>query len=81
MATTIALSLSDDAALWQAARSAMTSSQRARLEELHDQKREHGLGADEVAEEEALLALSRETLLVRAHAAVLLRALRSSTFR
>jgi len=63
----------NDAALWQAARAAMTADQRARLEELHDQKREHGLGVEEAAEEEALLALYRETLLVRAQAAVLLK--------
>lgn len=63
----------NDAALWQAARAAMTAEQRARLEALHDQKREHGLGVDEAAEEEALLALYRETLLVRAQAAVLLK--------
>jgi hypothetical protein len=73
MATNVTLSLSDDAALWQAARATMTAEQRARLEELHDQKREHGLGVDEAAEEEALLALYRETLLVRAQAAVLLK--------
>jgi len=69
----VTLSLLDDAALWQAARTAMTPAQPARLEDLHDQKREHGLGADEAAEEQALLALYRETLLVRAQAAVLLK--------
>lgn len=63
----------NDAALWQAARAAMTAEQRARLEYLHDQKREQGLGADEAADEEALLTLYRETLLVRAQAAVLLK--------
>jgi hypothetical protein len=63
----------NDAALWQAARAAMSAEQRARLEFLHDQKREQGLGADEAAEESALLALYRETLLVRAQAAVLLK--------
>lgn len=63
----------NDAALWQAARAAMTAEQRARMEELHDQKRERGLDAEQTAEEEALLALYRETLLVRAHAAVLLK--------
>jgi hypothetical protein len=50
----------------------MLADQRARLEDLHDQKRETGLGAGEDAEEQALLALYRETLLVRAQAAVLL---------
>jgi hypothetical protein len=63
----------NDAALWQAARATMLADQRARLEALHDQKREDGLGAGEQAEEQALLALYRETLLVRAQAAVLLK--------
>jgi len=63
----------NDAALWQAARATMAPDQRARMEELHDRKREHGLGMEEAAEEEALLALYRETLLVRAQAAVLLK--------
>lgn len=63
----------NDAALWQAARAAMTAPLRARLENLHDQKREHGLGVEDATEEEALLALYRETLLVRALAAVLLK--------
>jgi len=63
----------NDAALWQAARATMLVEQRVRLEALHDQKREDGLGAGEEAEEQALLALYRETLLVRAQAAVLLK--------
>jgi hypothetical protein len=49
----------NDAALWQAAQTTMTAEQRERLEALHD--------------EQALLALYRETLLVRAQAAVLLK--------
>ena len=51
----------------------MTPEQRARLEDLHDQKRERGLGVSEAAEEQTLLALYRETLLLRAQAAVLLK--------
>lgn len=51
----------------------MTPVRRARLEEPHDQKRDHGLGVPEAAEEQALLALYRETLLLRAEAAVLLK--------
>jgi hypothetical protein len=62
----------NDAALWQAARAIMRAEQRERLEALHEQKRESGLGAEEAAEEQALLDLYRETLLVRAQAAVLL---------
>jgi hypothetical protein len=73
MAPTITLSSSDDAALWQAARATLTAEQRDRLEALHDQKREDGLDVDEAAEEEALLALYRATVLLRAQAAVLLK--------
>jgi hypothetical protein len=63
----------NDAALWQAARTTMTAEQRERLEALHDQQQRDGLTAEEQAEEQALLALYRETLLVRAQAAVLLK--------
>ena len=63
----------NDAALWQAARATMTAEQRERLEALHDQQQREGLTAEEQAEEQALLALYRETLLVRAQAAVLLK--------
>jgi hypothetical protein len=63
----------NDAALWQAARTTMTAEQRERLEALHDQQQRDGLPAEEQAEEQALLALYRETLLVRAQAAVLLK--------
>ena len=63
----------NDAALWQAARAMMTAELRARMESLHERKREQGLDEADAAEEEALLALYRETLLVRAHAAVLLK--------
>jgi len=63
----------NDAALWQAARATMTAEQRERLEALHDQQQREGLTAEEQAEEQALLALYRETLLVRAQATVLLK--------
>lgn len=63
----------NDAALWQAARSTMTPEQRERLEALHDKQQREPLTAEERAEEQALLALYRETLLVRAQAAVLLK--------
>lgn len=63
----------NDAALWQAARSTMTIAQRDRLEALHDKQQRQGLTSDEQAEEKALLQLYRETILVRAQAAVLLK--------
>lgn len=63
----------NDAALWQAARATMTAEQRERLEALHDQQQRGELTAEEQAEEQALLALYRETLLIRAQAAVLLK--------
>jgi hypothetical protein len=63
----------NDAALWRAARATMLPEQRARLAELHELKRESGLGPGETAEEGALVALYRETVLVRAQAAVLLK--------
>ena len=63
----------NDAALWQAARATMPAEQRDRLEALHHQQQRQGLTAEEQAEEQALLALYRETLLVRAQAAVLLK--------
>ena len=63
----------NDAALWQAARATMTAEQRERLEALHDKQQRAELTAEEQAEEQALLALYRETLLVRAQAAVLLK--------
>lgn len=63
----------NDAALWQAARATMTAEQRERLEALHDKQQCEELTAEEQAEEQALLVLYRETLLVRAQAAVLLK--------
>lgn len=63
----------NDAALWQAARSTLTAEQKARLEALHDQQQRRSLTQEESSEEKALLQLYRETLLVRAQAAVLLK--------
>ncbi len=63
----------NDAALWQAGRATMTAEQREYLEALHDKQQREGLTPDEQAEEQALLSLYRETLLVRAQAAVLLK--------
>lgn len=63
----------NDAALWQAARATMAAEQRERLEALHHKQQREGLTVEEQAEEQALLALYRETLLVRAQAAVLLK--------
>ena len=63
----------NDAALWQAGRATMTAEQRERLEALHDKQQHEGLTPEEQAEEQALLSLYRETLLVRAQAAVLLK--------
>jgi hypothetical protein len=63
----------NDAALWQAARSTMLPAQRERLEALHDKQQREGWSAEELQEEQALLELYRETLLVRAQAALLLK--------
>ena len=63
----------NDAALWQAARATVSAEQRDRLEVLHHQQQRQGLTAEEQTEEQALLALYRETLLIRAQAAVLLK--------
>jgi len=63
----------NDAALWQAARTTMPAEQRERLATLHDKQQREPLTAAERTEEQALLALYRETLLVRGQAAILLR--------
>jgi hypothetical protein len=63
----------NDAALWQAALSTMSPAQRERLQSLHTLKGQRPLRDNERAEEDALLRLYRETLLVRAQAAVLLK--------
>ena len=63
----------NDAALWQTARTTMPPERRARLATLHDKQQYISLTPEEQAEEQALLRLYRETLLVRAQAAVLLK--------
>jgi hypothetical protein len=63
----------NDAALWQVARTTIPAEQRERLASLHDMQQREPLTAEEQAEEQALLALYRETLLVRGQAAILLR--------
>jgi hypothetical protein len=63
----------NDAALWQAARATMTVVQRERLQVLHDKQQREALTTEEKAEEQILLTLYRETLLIRAQAAVLLK--------
>lgn len=63
----------NDAVLWQLAKATMSPDQSARLEELHHKQQREGLTQDERAEESALSNLYRETILVRAQAAVLLK--------
>ncbi len=63
----------NDAALWQAARATMSTEQRERLEALHHRQQRQGLTAEQQVEEQALLTLYRETLLIRAQAAILLK--------
>ena len=62
----------NDAALWQAARTTMPTEQHERLATLHDMQQREPLTDEERVEEQALLALYRETLLVRGQAAILL---------
>lgn len=63
----------NDAVLWSAARSSLSSEQRTRLEALHQKQQREGLSVQEQQEEQALVKLYQETLLVRAQAAVLLK--------
>lgn len=63
----------NDAALWQAARATMTVAQRERMEDLHERQQRAKLSLKEQEEAQALVALYRETILVRAQAAVLLK--------
>ena len=67
------MSYLNDAVLWQAARATMSGPQRDRMEELHAKQQREGLTALESEEEQALLRLYRETILVRAQAALLLK--------
>lgn len=63
----------NDAALWQAGRATMPPSMRTRLETLHHKQSDEGLTDLEQTEVERLEQLYRDTLLVRAQAAVLLK--------
>ncbi len=63
----------NNATLWQAARATMTIEQRERLQNLHDKQQRGKLTTEEQAEEQALVSLYRETLLIRAQAAVILK--------
>lgn len=63
----------NDAALWQAARATMTVEQRERLQNLHDKQQREKLTVEEQAEEQALVSLYRETILIRAQAAIILK--------
>ena len=67
------MSYLNNAVLWQAARATMSEPQRDRMEELHTKQQREGLTALESEEEQALLRLYRETILVRAQAALLLK--------
>ena len=67
------LSLLDDKALWQAARSHLPRSASERLEFLHHKRQREGLTAAERDEDTTLLAQYERYLLVRAQAAVLLK--------
>ena len=62
-----------DAHLFQAARASMPGNLRERLAFLNDQAQREGLKKTEEVEREKLLTLYRETILVRAQAAVLLK--------
>jgi hypothetical protein len=63
----------NDAALWQVARATMAADQRERMESLHQINGQRPLTDGESIENEALLRLYRETVLVRAQAALLLK--------
>jgi hypothetical protein len=67
------MSYLNDAALWQAARASLSAQQRSRLAWLHTEQQRRALTPEERSEEEALMTLYRETILVRAQAAVLLK--------
>lgn len=63
----------NDAALWQMARTTMPVEQKDRLEVLHIKQQQNGLTVEEQQEEQSLLRLYRETVLIRAQAAALLK--------
>ena len=63
----------NDAALWQAARTTMSSPQKEQLKKLHIKAQSDGLTDEEQKDEQKLLNLYHETQLVRAQAVVLLK--------
>jgi hypothetical protein len=63
----------NDADLWEAARSTLPRTQRERMERLHHKQQREGLTNAEQEEVQRLEELYRETVLVRAQAAVLLK--------
>lgn len=63
----------NDAVLWRIARTTLNAEQRSRLQWLHDKQQSDGLGAEQAAEEQALVAVYRETQLLRAQAIALLK--------
>lgn len=62
----------DDAALWQAARTTMSSDQAKQLEEFNLKQQREGLTPEEHQTRDQLLRHYEQTMLVRAQAAVLL---------
>lgn len=63
----------NDAALWQAARATLTPVTKQRLADLHDKQQREPLTPAELEEADSLETLYRETILVRAQAAFLLK--------
>lgn len=67
------MALLNDAALWQASRATLSPAQQQQLERLHHQQRNGGLTKEQRHEMEQLETLYKDTILVRAQAAVLLK--------
>ena len=63
----------NDAALWQAVRTSMSSHHKEQLKKLHIKAQRDGLTDEEQKDEKRLLNLYHETQLVRAQAVVLLK--------
>lgn len=67
------MSYLNDAALWQMASATLSPEQRARMESLHHRQQSVSLTDEERAEVEELEQLYRDTVLIRAQAAILLK--------
>jgi hypothetical protein len=67
------LALLDDLELWRAARSRVPSEMAATVEDLHTVRQERGLTEAEAQTLNGLLRQQERTMLVRAHAAALLK--------